>query len=327
MAENTPIWPEIDFDADPRFILGGRGTDHVLWAHRIEVKASARAILSNICQREWAKLRETERRVYEPYAALERGEQHFALEIGNLPDPVRRRRLDEDAVDDHEPATARLVELVRDVDTLDPLGADDLDGFRYLFYGICFPTSDGNRVGFVKKSNPRASLGPKHHFMHLDDRLELVATPDIALDDDIDVFVTPTLIATTNGNAFKDLLNDVQIALQAVAANVKMVRRKLSKKVPLSAGAATALEQAARKKVSYARRLHLLPSRIDAVDLSPENILAECKHHGIESLVNENGKLDFNTTSAGLFLDLVEGRYFEDAFGNERRRADRFSRR
>lgn len=327
MAETTPTWPEIDFDADPRFILGGRGNDRVLWAQRIDVKANTKSTLSDICQREWAKLRETERRVYEPYAALERGEQHFALEIGDLPDPVRRRRLEENAVDDREPVTARLVELVRNVDTLDPLGADDLEGYRYIFYGICFPTSDGDRVGFVKKSNPRASLGPKRHFMHLDDRLELVETPDIALDDDIDVFVTPMFVATTNGNAFKDLLNDVQVALQAVPANVKAIRRKLSKKVPLTAGAATALEEAARKKVSYARRLHLLPSRIDAVELNPVNIRAECKRHAIASLVDKNGRFDFDTTAAGLFLDLVEGRYFEDTLGNERRRADRFSRR
>lgn len=219
------------------------------------------------------------------------------------------------------------MELVRNVDTLEPLGADDLAGCRYIFYGICYPTSEGDRVGFVKKSNPRAFLGPKRHFMHLDDRLELVETPDIALDDDFDVVVTPSFLATTNGTAFKDLLNDVQVALQAVPANVTVIWKKLSRKVPLTAAAASALEEASRKKASYARRLHELPSRIDDVYLTPENVRDECERHAITSLVNSDGKFDFDTQSAGLFLGLIEGRYFKDTFGSEQRRADRFSRR
>ncbi|MEY2848467.1 MAG: hypothetical protein RI885_1132 [Actinomycetota bacterium] len=45
------------------------------------------------------------------------------------------------------------------------------------------------------------------------------------------------------------------------------------------------------------------------------------------TLLNSANEFDFGEDAVGSFLDVCEGRWFEDDFTGEKRRADRLSRR
>jgi hypothetical protein len=51
--------------------------------------------------------------------------------------------------------------------------------------------------------------------------------------------------------------------------------------------------------------------------------------HGIDPdlVFDANGHFSFALQNVGTFFDVIEGRYFEDDLGGERRRADRYSTR
>jgi hypothetical protein len=51
--------------------------------------------------------------------------------------------------------------------------------------------------------------------------------------------------------------------------------------------------------------------------------------HGIDPdlVFDANGHFSFTLQNVGTFFDVIEGRYFEDDLGGERRRADRYSTR
>jgi hypothetical protein len=47
----------------------------------------------------------------------------------------------------------------------------------------------------------------------------------------------------------------------------------------------------------------------------------------VKTLLNPRGEFDFDADAVGVFLDVLESRYFDDRLGGEQRRADRYSTR
>jgi hypothetical protein len=326
-------WPSIDFDRDPRMILGFRSRSRRLDGRRMDVHEDAFADLRTVCEPTADQLRAATARPYEPFAQLEPTEEYFRVEIDDLPQrppPRRRGRRQDDgnrtAAHKDLDGTADLVRLVRSVDQLEPLGG--LDDAAYTFYAICWPV-DGGFVGFVKKHDPRRALTAGRRWFQYGDALRHAEPPDLVLESDIDIVVTSDFVATRNPTAFKHLLNDVQVVLAGVPADVKAVRRRLQRTMPLSGNAAKALEQAARQRVSYARRLNLLPDRIKAIQVDVAKLRKELQAVGVPAgrLLGADEGFDFGVDDVGVFLDVLEARYFDDRLGGERRRADRYSRR
>jgi hypothetical protein len=72
-----------------------------------------------------------------------------------------------------------------------------------------------------------------------------------------------------------------------------------------------------------------LPDRLSKISLDTASVRRSLTAHGIDSdlLFDANGHFSFAGQNVGIFLDVIEGRYFEDDLGGERRRADRYSTR
>lgn len=75
----------------------------------------------------------------------------------------------------------------------------------------------------------------------------------------------------------------------------------------LSKGAAAALEETAMKRVSYAPRLNLLPSRLAGVTLDEATLRKELRQVGVPArmLIGANGEFDFGAEEVGVFLDVL----------------------
>jgi hypothetical protein len=63
------------------------------------------------------------------------------------------------------------------------------------------------------------------------------------------------------------------------------------------------------------------------LSIDPVRQVLENHEVAFEDLINEDGEFIFEEPYAPVFLDVIEGRWFEDDWTGERRRADRFSQR
>jgi hypothetical protein len=289
--------------------------------------------------------------VYEPTAELEEGEEHFVISISELPSPgppargsVRTEPPGTAAAVEEEPAesndaasatlraalpdVADLVDITRRADSLDPIDAGQLAEGTFLFYGIVLPGEDGN-VGFIKRTDPVTALRKGRAFFQFSDALVAIQRPDFMLFPDIDLIVGPTAIAAFRKSALNALLSDVRVVLQDVPAKVREVAKSLTSKVPLTAAATEALERYCSTRPSLAARLRTLPTRVKGIKLTPELVRDALKRHGEgpSLLVTPDGQFNFTGDGVRAFLDIAEGRWFEDEFSGERRRADRYSLR
>ena len=68
-------WPDIDFESDPRLVLGFRAGARRLDGRRIEVHEDAFGDLRAVCEPVANELREATPRSYEPFAQLEPAEE------------------------------------------------------------------------------------------------------------------------------------------------------------------------------------------------------------------------------------------------------------
>jgi hypothetical protein len=325
---STPTWPTVDFESDPRLVVGFRPRPRRLSGHRVEVHEDAFSDLRELSSNALAEIEAAVPRPYEPYGELERGEEYFWVDVDGLPRRSRPRRRAGDDAGTADDVSADLMELVQHVDELDPVAPNGLAA-RYAFYALCWRLDDGAFIGFIKKMDPRRALNPGKRWFQYGDVLRHAEPPDLVLEPDVDLVVTDTFVATRNPVAFKDLFNDVQVVLATLPGNIRAVRDLLKGAVPLSDIAATALEEAARRRVSYARRLHDLPARLQAISIDKTGLKREMRRVNVDpkSLLDRDGNFTFTSNDVGTFLDVIEARYFEDALGGEHRRADRFSRR
>lgn len=325
---SAPRWPTVDFEEDPRLVVGFRAGPRHLGGHRIEVHEDAFSDLRELSANAFAEMEAAAPRPYEPYGELERGEEYFWVDVGGLPSRARSRRRAYDDAETADEGSADLIHLVQHVDELDPVAPNGLAA-RYTFYALCWPLDDGGFIGFIKKMDPRRALKAGKRWFQYGDVLRHAEPPDLVLEPDVDLVVTDTFVAARNPVAFKDLFNDVQVVLASLPGNISAVRDLLKGAVPLSDAAAGALEEAARRRVSYARRLHDLPARLQAISLETTALKREMRRVDVDpkSLLDRDGNFSFTSNDVGTFLDVIEARYFEDALGGEHRRADRFSRR
>jgi hypothetical protein len=69
--------------------------------------------------------------------------------------------------------------------------------------------------------------------------------------------------------------------------------------------------------------------RLEAGEFTPQKVREAITRHGEDpkTLLTDDDRFEFTEEQVGPFLDLLEGRWFEDDFSGERRRADRYSKR
>jgi hypothetical protein len=156
-----------------------------------------------------------------------------------------------------------------------------------------------------------------------------VEHPDFALREGADLVVGSEGTAILTNFAFESLLGDVGVTFQDVKRDMALLRRALSKSIKLTVKAEHALQAEASRTRTNAKRLRLLPERLKLITLTPRKLRMSLAAHKINPalVLDNNNEFSFDQKGVEVFLDAIEGRYFEDDLGGEKRRADRYSKR
>lgn len=308
-------WSDIQLAEDPRLLIGSRSRPRHLDAARVELHVDTFQTLRSIASSALATLSSTVGRDYEPFAELEEGEEHFVADV-NTPEPG-----------DDDSATADILHLLRAVDDLSTLDARNLVDQRSLFYALCWPAPGGG-TAFVKKTDPARAVRNSRSFIFRD-ALRRTDNPNMILSDSTDFVVCNGTAGILRPTPFRQLFSDIDVALSEVPRYVSAVRLALRGSIPLSDDATETLERVVAQRPSFALRLRRLSVRLTEIQLTRETLLEAATRHldDAGALINDSGELEFDQASVAVFLDLAEGRLFEDDFSGQHRRADRFSSR
>jgi hypothetical protein len=328
-------WTAIELGDDTELIVGWRPKAQRLTAERVDLHEDVATELRALCR---AALRSVAALRPRPYAGspqIEPDEEYLAVAVDELPPPpprqLRRRKAKDElrsAVDDAN-ETADLVRLVATAPRLETCTVERIRTGSFLFYAIVFyaiVVSDnaGQRFGFVKRWSVRRLAKEGRIWTQYDGGLRRLAEPDFIFEPDIDLIVAPDEIAVLNQLAFEPLLSDLHLIAETVPGEIK----KLAQLVPFHPATKDALEHACKARPSLAKRLRRLNESggLTVVDVKAV-AKAVRRHHDDPKDFIDGQLVRFDAALAPAFLDLIEGLYYEADFTDERRRADRYSRR
>jgi hypothetical protein len=328
-------WREISLKGPPRLLVGWRERNHRLNAYRVKLHQDVYSELAALCQPAVDQIQTYTERPFENFAALE-VDQYFWYAHATLPSHELRARTSEQEAPTVEDDTADLVRLVRSVDGRKDATRNNLDEGGYTFYAICWPHR-ASMIGFVSRINPVATLRPGYRYFQFGDALTTAARPDFALREGADLVIGAEGTAILSPFSFETLLGDVGVVFDQVPGDITAVKTELPDVIQLTPEAEKALLTEASRTRAYAKRLRLVPSRLkqvkeDAASLQrslTEHLRLSLTAHEIDPnlLFDAEGHFSFAEQNVGIFLDVIEGRYFEDDLGGERRRADAYSTR
>jgi hypothetical protein len=305
-------WALEETIGDPRFCVGWRANKS-LQVKRLELHQDVFEDFRKACVAPLGWLKSQSSRPYEPFAALESGEQFFELPI----DATLQEGIDQ----------SELVAAIQGVDQLASVSPEELRSKKVLFYAICWKRTNGGFLGFVTKDDPQVVLKPGYRYFQYADTLKHVDHPDLMIKDKADLVISPTEIAAFSAAALKDLLSDIHLVFTQVDSKVAEIKGILSSTLPLSDDSTAALVAVGRAKLSVARRLHVLKDRLSAIETDPTKFRKYLRDFGYDpdSFLDKKKNLVFGHDLVERFLDFVEGRFYRDELGDEPRRADRYS--
>ena len=288
-----------------------------------------------------AQLGDREGLEWHPNAAIERGEQYLAIDVGHLPSPAEHPEqptVENPGVYAQEPAEpppyvqlAEAAELLRVVlvpgqlENLDPEG---LGGGNFRFYAVVWESGDGgNPVAFVSEYDPTSVLRKANSWFRFDGTLRSATPPDFSLNSKADLLVTTSEIAILSPPAFDRLFADIRALLNEVPANVLGLAEALTN-LQLTDSSRHAFEEVCATKPSFARRLQNLVARGGLNSITATTFRRVLRSHGLEaSEFLRGGTIDVGMEQVGTVLDVLEGRWYEADFSDEPRRAGSWSRR
>jgi hypothetical protein len=334
-------WKEIRLKGAPRLLVGWR-EGRRLSAYRVRLYEDVFGDLAKLCQPAVSQIQNYVERNFENFAGLDDSEYfwyaHAALPsregpiTGHAASITVSHEIFVGAVEENTSSpnddTADLVRLVKSVDGLQEATREDLDEGGYSFYAICWPHRR-SMIGFVSRMNPMATLKPGFRYFQFGDAMTTAVRPDFSLREGADLVIGNEGTAILSPFSFEILLGDVGVRFDRVSDDVAAVRTALADTINLTSFAEEALLFEASRTRSYARRLRLLPDRLSKIGLDAETLRGSLIVHEVDPslLFDENGNFSFDHRNVGMFFDVIEGRYFEDDLGGERRRADRYSTR
>lgn len=316
-------WTQMDLSGQPRLLLGQRKSSKKIEVHRIQVHQELFDDLRSIAR---GAIAELERRDAKPYStfASKTGDDYFDVDVSDIPQR-RNMRKQEDDPEAYEIASA--LAMIADCDAHPVMTAEGLRDADPSLYAIVFER-DGDYVGFIRNSPPRRPVRPGLKYLQYGDTLRRVAPPDLAIDDDIDLVVAADRCAVLSPAAFTTLFGDVGVAFEQVSTNVKAISVALKDVLPLGTGTLAALNARCGRRVSDAKRLHhIVSERRGALKrLTSAELRTLLKLRGLDGAI-QGGEVSLTDDNVSDFLDLVEGRLFNDDLTGEERRADSYSPR
>jgi hypothetical protein len=321
MGDDRKDWSAVALEPGAELIVGWRPRPSRLDAAAVELSGEVAGEIRSLCQGTLDQLGGLSPRPYGASPYIEPDEEYLAVPVTELTDGWAQP----DQSDDDE--AAGLSDLQRLVATagLRPISRAELREGRYLFYAaICVVAGSGQRLGFVRQSDPHrvakaggflALLG-QEGLQHLDD-------PVFVLEAGFDLVVAPDEVAVLRIEAFNRMFADLHTLASAAPVNAKLIAEVMLRMRP---AAVDALARAAAARPSLARRLARLarPGAVPAV--TPDDLSAAMAKHGLNpaDLVS-SGEIAFEQNRAAVFLDLIEQLYYETDFTREHRRSDRYS--
>ena len=309
----------IRLDGEPTLIVGWRKRNNRLEGRRLALHHDVVSVLRDICSKTLEDLASMTAVPYGPYAETEPGEEYLEVAYENVPSPEG---------DDTRRDSADLLQLANSLTVLPPIGIDALRAESFSFYGIAFEDSDAPTL-FVRKANPKKSLEAGYRYFQYRDTLKRVEQPDLVLDDGIDVVLSSNTVYVLRPSSFRTLTNDVKFAASHVQQHVEDLVTGLKGHLAFQPSAAAALVAEGTRRVSLASRLRHAAESIGSLDLNAEKVTEALRRHAIDpaTVLAPDGSFAFDASGVDVFLDLIEGRYFEQDFTNARVRADRFRSR
>ena len=107
--------------------------------------------------------------------------------------------------------------------------------------------------------------------------------------------------------------------------------RLLAEYIPMSDRCVESLQTLGKRRQSIATRLYGLSARLQELQganaLTKERFKEIVKDDPRALAIIENDRFDFDEEGGNIFLDVIEGRYFDDGWTGNHRRADRYSAR
>jgi len=314
-------WQSLDLGGKPRMLVGRRKSSKRIQANQVELHRDLFDDVRGICQSILGELDRREPMPYAPFGAAS-GDDYMEIDVSGVP-----RRIDHRKKDDGVGEPAALLALISQIDELDSLDAGELRSSAPTMYAFAFEGADGV-VGFVRNTSPRRRVKPGYRYLRFENALRRMDPPDLSIDDEIDVVVTPSSIALLSVAAFNTLFGDVGVAFTQVPANTKVLADALAKCIPLSATSSKVLLDRCGRRLVDAKRLnHIAGERASALEgLGKAGLVKILGDRGLKRIVKQ-GRLEIDTETASEFLDAIEGRLFNDDVTGEERRADAYSPR
>lgn len=333
-------WDAVALTGEPVLVIGWRKTNTLVGA-TVDLTDTTFATFIEVAETALERLGRQERRPWEPDAELEEGEQFFAISTADLPalTPPRRSRRQRPETEDRavpdqtgDPALSQLAALPRLLfrpGTLTTLDASQLGAGTFNFYAIVLREEVGDQpIAFVRAVDPTRIIKKARWYFSHSGALQQVRRPDFALDDDIDLVVTPEEVAVCRPIAFDRLFFDVRALLNDVPANAQILSDALTE-LPMAAVTRQSFINVCQSRPTFARRLQRLAHAIDGASVTPATLREVLTTHGLspDDFLDVNNHLKIEDGNVRTFLDVAEGRWYQADFTGAARRADRWSSR
>jgi hypothetical protein len=323
MTDEHKDWSAVVFQPGAELIVGWRAARRRLDAVAMELSAKVAEEVHAMCRTTLDRLASMFPRPYDGFPYIETNEEYLSVPTKHM---RRGSAPGRDRPEDGEPAELPDLERLIATPGVQPISREELRAGRYLFYAaICTERDSGQRIGFVRQSDPHriakaggflALLG-REGLQHLED-------PVFVFEADFDLVVAPGEIAVFHFEAFNRMFADLNVLVAAAPVNAKLIADVVGQMTPAAIGALTA---AAAARPSLARRLQRLARDGSVPILTPKDLSMALTKHGLDpALVVADDEITFGTDQASAFLDLIEQLYYETDFTGEHRRSDRYSR-
>lgn len=316
-------WAQTDLSGEPRLLLGERKSSKRIDVHRVELHDDLFGDLRSIAGLAVAEIQRRDAKPYSTFAS-KTGDDYFDVDVSDIP---RRRNLRKREDDPEAFEIASALNMVADCDAHLVMTAEELRQADPSLYAIVFEQS-GDYIGFIRNTSPRRQVKAGLRYLQYGDTLRRINPPDLTIDDDIDLVVAADRCAVLSPAAFTTIFGDVGVAFEQVPSNIEAISDALKRVLPLGAGTLAALNARCGRRVGDAKRLHhIISQRKGALkSLKPDDLKSLLKLRGLDGSV-KNGELTLTDDNVSDFLDLVEGRLFNDDVTGEERRADSYSPR
>lgn len=315
-------WQSVNLTGEPRLLLAQRRGKRID-AYRVDVHQDLFGTLRDIATNAIGELERRDPKAWSPFGAMT-GDDYFDVDVPGLPLKIdRRRKADNPAAQE----IASALQMVAQTDGHSTVSREQLLALKPTLYAIVFE-DDGEYIGFVRATSPRTPVKPGLKFLQYDNALKRIEPPDLAIDDQVDIVVAPDRCAVLSSAAFTTLFGDVGIAFQEVGPNTTVMSEALKDTVPLAASSAAEITAWCGRRVTDARRLHYIANdRGDALKaLQKADLTGLISKRGLGHTIVK-GELVLTTEHVGDFLDLIEGRLYDDDVTGQERRADAYSPR